>query len=181
MKEDDVKIAFFTGFPSYGSLHSFYKYLGPGVDHLCYSSKQSDSDKQSSSKRCRQRALPPKEEMFLTLVHLQLGLVEQDLAYRFNISQSTISRIICTWINFLYLKLKEIPLWSPRDLIRVNMPQQFRNSYPITRVILDATEIFIEQPNLRELQQMTFSNYKNHNTFKGLVGISPDGVITFVS
>ena len=28
---------------------------------------------------------------------------------------------------------------------------------------------------------MTFSNYKYNNTFKGLVGISPDGVITFVS
>ena len=32
-----------------------------------------------------------------------------------------------------------------------------------------------------ELQQMTFSNYKNDNTFKGLVGISPDGSVTFVS
>ncbi len=28
---------------------------------------------------------------------------------------------------------------------------------------------------------MTFSNYKNHNTFKVLVGISPSGEITFVS
>ena len=28
---------------------------------------------------------------------------------------------------------------------------------------------------------MTFSSYKNSNTFKALVGISPDGVITFVS
>ena len=28
---------------------------------------------------------------------------------------------------------------------------------------------------------MTFSNYKNDNTFKALIGISPDGVITFIS
>ena len=28
---------------------------------------------------------------------------------------------------------------------------------------------------------MMFSNYKNDNTFKALVGISPDGIITFVS
>ena len=28
---------------------------------------------------------------------------------------------------------------------------------------------------------MTFSNCKNHNTFKALVGISPDGTVTFVS
>ena len=57
------------------------------------------------------------------------------------------------------------------------MPAQFRSAYPNTRVVLDATEVYIEQPHLPELQQMTFSNYKNHNTFKGLVGI----VITFVS
>ena len=53
--------------------------------------------------------------------------------------------------------------------------------YLRTRVILNATEIYIEQPHLPELQQMTFFNYKNDNTFKALVGISPDGVITFVS
>ena len=28
---------------------------------------------------------------------------------------------------------------------------------------------------------MTFSSYKNHNTFKGLVGISPGGAVTFIS
>lgn len=84
-------------------------------------------------------------------------------------------------INFLYLKLKELPLWPPKELVKSNMPKQFRSAYPNTRVILDATEIYIEQPHLPELQQITFSNYKNNNTFKGLVGISPDGVITFVS
>ena len=31
------------------------------------------------------------------------------------------------------------------------------------------------------MQQRTFSSYKNHNTYKGLVGISPGGAITFVS
>ena len=48
------------------------------------------------------------------------------------------------------------------------------NQYPSTRVILNATDIYIyiyiyiyiQQPKLPELQQMTFSNYKNDNTFK---------------
>ena len=47
--------------------------------------------------------------------------------------------------------------------------------------MIDATEIFVEKPSLPNLQQMTFSNYKNSNTYKGLVGISPSGAITFVS
>ena len=81
----------------------------------------------------------------------------------------------------MYVKLKEIPLWPPRKLLLSNMPKQFKEYYPTTRVILDATEIYVEQPDLPELQQMTFSNYKNDNTFKGIVGISPDGVVIFVS
>jgi len=41
-----------------------------------------------------------------------------------------------------------------------------------------ATEIFIEQPHIPELQKMTFSSYKNHNTCKALF-FSPSGTITF--
>ena len=48
-------------------------------------------------------------------------------------------------------------------------------------MIIDATEIFVEQPALPELQQLTFSSYKNHNTYKGLIGISPTGADIFVS
>ena len=49
-------------------------------------------------------------------------------------------------------------------------------------MIIDATEVFIQQPSLPELQQRMFSSYKNHNnTFKALIGISPSGAATFVS
>ena len=83
--------------------------------------------------------------------------------------------------QFSVFKTKRIPSWPPKELVRSNMPKQFKTLYPNTRVILDATEIYIEQPHLPELQQITFSNYKNTNTYKALVGISPAGVITFVS
>lgn len=181
--DDDSKVTFYTGFPSFSTLNAFFIFLGPAVHNLKYSKTQEQIDTVSGieKKRLRPRALPPIEELFMTLIRLRLGLLEQDLAYRFNMSQSTVSRIVCTWINFQYLKLKELPLWPPREIIRSNMPAQFKSAYPNTRVVLDATEVYIEQPHLPELQQMTFSNYKNHNTFKGLVGISPDGVVTFVS
>ena len=90
-------------------------------------------------------------------------------------------RTLCAWMNFLYFKLKEIPLWPPRTLVQANMPQQFKEKYPTTRVVLDATEVYMQKPHLPELLRMSFSNYKNSNTYKGLVGISPEGVITFVS
>ena len=53
--------------------------------------------------------------------------------------------------------------------------------YPTTRCIVDATEIFIGMPANPSAQQLTFSSYKNHNTLKVLIGITPSGVISFVS
>ena len=47
--------------------------------------------------------------------------------------------------------------------------------------MLDATEIRVEKASLPNIQQMNFSTHKNHNTYKALVGISPSGVIIFVS
>ena len=81
----------------------------------------------------------------------------------------------------MYLQFKQIPLWPPRALTLSNMPKLFKDKYPMTHVIINATEIFVEQPHLTELQQLTFSNYKNHNTYKGLVGISPSGSLIFIS
>ncbi|XP_022807417.1 uncharacterized protein LOC111344455 [Stylophora pistillata] len=48
-------------------------------------------------------------------------------------------------------------------------------------VIIDCFEVFIEKPsNLLTLAQ-TFSSYKHHNTIKALIGITPQGTISFVS
>ena len=58
------------------------------------------------------------------------------------------------------------------------MPKGSKELYPTTRVIIDATEIYVETPALPELQQMTFSSYKNDNTYKGLIG---GGAFTFIS
>ena len=45
----------------------------------------------------------------------------------------------------------------------------------------DATEIFIQMPSNPQAQQLTFSSYKNHNTWKALVAVTSSGAISFVS
>ena len=62
--------------------------------------------------------------------------MEQDLVDRFEVSQSTVSRITNTWINFMYLQLKQIRLWPPKEIIKSFMPHVFKNQYPSTRVII---------------------------------------------
>ena len=61
------------------------------------------------------------------------------------------------------------------------MPKQFKEIYPYTRVIIDCTELFIETPSSLNIQSSTWSSYKHHHTFKGLIGISLTGACIFVS
>jgi len=61
------------------------------------------------------------------------------------------------------------------------MPACFKSHYPKTKVIIDCTEIFLQMPSSFRAQSQTYSQYKTHNTAKGLVGISPNGVVTFIS
>ena len=183
-------IQFYTGFTSYKLLKACFDFLGLAVENLNYWGQVKDvesnngtfdgSDKSSRSKG-HHRTLCPIYEFFLVMIQLRLGLLEKDLAYRFGISQSTVSRILISWINFLYLQFQCIPLWPSKEMIVADMPESFRRLYPSTRVILDATEVQVEKPGLPSLQQVTFSNYKNTNTYKVLIGISPSGIITFVS
>ena len=69
----------------------------------------------------------------------------------------------------------------PRHKVDKHMPPSFRQWYPSTRIIIDATEFFIEKPSSLARQSATWSSYKNHNTFKSLLGISPDATFTYIS
>ena len=93
------------------------------------------------------------------------------------------SKIFNTWLNLLFRHLSSINFWPSRETVQKYMPKEFLRSgrYGNTRIILDATELFIEKPSDLSLQSVTWSNYKSHNTLKGLIGICPFGGITFVS
>ena len=138
-----------------------FKFLGPAVSGLIYWNSKLHDTSEMKKKGCP-RTLPPIQEFLLMLVRLRLGLLQQDPADQFGLSYATTSRIFTTWINFLYLKLKEIPLWPARDVVQANMPKCFKDSYPTTCVIIDATEVYIEKPSLPNLQQITFSNYNKY-------------------
>ncbi|KAK7481122.1 hypothetical protein BaRGS_00027662 [Batillaria attramentaria] len=116
-----------------------------------------------------------------SLQRLKVGFDEETLSDLFRISQSTVSRILITWINFLYAVLGSITVWPSREAVQRKMPCVFKTSYPKTRVILDCTEIQVQTPSSKVLNGMAYSYCKGHTTYKSLVGISPDGTIVFVS
>lgn len=61
------------------------------------------------------------------------------------------------------------------------MPESFRITYPFTRATLDCTEEKVQTPSSKVLNSQIYSNYKNHTTFKGLIGITPCGTVSFIS
>jgi len=93
------------------------------------------------------------------LIRLRLGLLEQDLAHRFNIGIATVSRICVTWIKFLNQQLRPLITWPSRADIDAHMPAQFKEFYLSTRVIIDCTEVFTEVPSLMSIQSLTYSSY----------------------
>ena len=56
----------------------------------------------------------------------------------------------------------------------------FREKYPTTICIMDASEICIETPTDLHLQSSTGSSYKHHNTAKFLIACTPNGAVSFV-
>ena len=189
--ESDKDLTFYTGFPSRAVFDSVLDFLNPGEDgeNINYWYGATDSDATASGSTCdkttrpagRPRQLRPREEFFLTLCRLRQGFPEQHTAHLFGIHLSTVSRIINTWINFMYLKFSPIPLWPSRDMVNSTMPDDFHAKYPSTRVIIDCTEVKCQAPSSLFLNSKLYSSYKNHTTLKGLVGITPGGALSFVS
>ena len=182
LAKDDKLFKFYTGF-SYMQFQACFEFFGESVSCLRYkgTSDYEQEGQVTGSKRGPSRTLSPVNEFLLVLTRLKVGLLEQDIAVRFQLHQSTVSRIITTWISFMNAKFKELDIWPSRQQCNENMPEHVRNLYPELRCIIDATEIYIEKPSNATAQQATFSTYKNRNTLKALVGIDPSGSLTFIS
>ena len=125
--------------------------------------------------------LTNEDELLLVLTRWRVGMLQQDLVARFELSQSHVSRIITTWVNAMFHRFKELEIWPTCEQTLPNLPEKVWEFCPTLRCIIDATEIYIEHPKNPEVQQLTFSMYKNHNTLKSLVGISGDGTRNVLS
>lgn len=177
VKHDDELVSFYTGIPS---RHAFEAVFNEIKDDAEVRTSRRKLNYQSKSGG-RPRTLGVLTEFFMVLMRLRLGLLIEDLSFRFCISSSQCSDIIDRWINYLCVQLSFLIQWTPRSVIKTNMPQSFKQKFPKTRVIIDCVELFSESSSTLSLKSMMYSDYKSHMTYKALVGISPNGVVTFVS
>lgn len=159
---NDEKVKYFTGLPCFTILSTLFVFLEP--------------------------FLPPKQSLdkfecfMLTLNRLRLNTPINQLAYQLSVSCATVSRIISDVIDVMYIRMKSFVVWPDRESLRKTMPVQFQRHFGKNcAVIIDCFEVFIERPSNLRARAETWSSYKHHNTVKFLIGISPQGVISFIS
>lgn len=177
----DEDFRFYTRFPSEKVFRIFWESIEPSASNLVYWSKAQRLGVEAAAGPSPNRRLQLIDEFFMYCCRVAAGLREKVLADIFSVSITTVSRVIITWANFLYLILGSLPTWMTKEQVRATMPAKFREYCPDVRVILDCTEIRCENPTALTLQSEIFSHYKNYPTFKGLIGVAPCGAITFVS
>ena len=186
IKDDNAAVMFYTGFQSYEVFESVCKYLEGKAERLQYWRGKCESN-DSKIYQCNnlnkpgpKRKMSFREEFFMVLIRVRVGLFVRDLADRFEISQCMFSKTFTTLLDFLNEELPMLFPFPSQELIRKNLPISFAD-YPTTRVIIDCTEVRIEVPSAMLAQSETWSNYKHFNTYKALVGVAPTGNVIFVS
>lgn len=161
--DNDKKTLHFTGLPNWQLLFSLYEYV------------KEDLGRASS-------VLTPFQKLLLTIMRMKLSATGSDLAYRFgDINESTISRNFNHVLDVLYNCLKPLIKWPDREDLQKTMPMDFRKHAPNCVAIIDCFEIFLECPSNPLAKAQTYSSYKHHNTVKYLIGITPQGTVSFIS
>lgn len=123
--------------------------------------------------------LSPSQKLLLVLMRLRHNFTQNDLACRFNIEQSSVSRLINNWVPLLSAQLKGLIKWPQTTIGPTDPPYHL---LPNAVAIIDGTEIFIQRPSNLTTQKSVYSDYKSHTTVKFLVAIDTfTGVFIFVS
>lgn len=125
--------------------------------------------------------LSVENQLLMVLLKLRHNRPIYELGKTFACTEKMVYALLVTWIRFMSLQWREIDIWPSKDMVRFYSPLDFKKKFPTTRVVVDGAEMPIKKPAVPLGQQVTFSTYKNRNTAKVLVGVTPGGLVSFVS
>ncbi|XP_024944633.1 uncharacterized protein LOC112494939 [Cephus cinctus] len=119
--------------------------------------------------------------LFIFLTKIKTGLSFAAISVLFHIHRTTASRIFVILLQSLRVACHQFILWPCRDIVQNTMPEAFKQSYRDCRVIIDCTEIKLEQPSSVKNRVLIYSNYKKGFTSKVLVSCTPESLISFIA
>jgi len=164
IEENYEKTCHYTGLPTYSVFTTLFDLLKPYV--VSSSSKEENT---------------AKNQFYATLIKLHHNVPMNDLAYRLNVTEETVSKFFHKWLDVMYCNLKQLIKWPDSETLRQNLPSVFHTNFTQVKCIIDCFEIFIERLVAFTARVVMYSNYKKHNIVKVFIGVSPTGAITYVS
>ncbi|XP_060785582.1 uncharacterized protein LOC132891725 isoform X2 [Neoarius graeffei] len=173
-KNDPEKVQFYTGLPNYFVFETVMWLLVP---HM----KGDNSAKLSKF-----------QQLLLTLMRLRLDLRNQDLAYRFGVKVSTVTRTVHRIINIMFTTLVPTAIfWPSRVELRKNLPEAVKRPHPDCAVIIDCFTVSLEKAvsiethfqYARATREVTTPSSQSVfiSELKYVVGVAPQGAVMFVS
>lgn len=173
-KNDPEKVQFYTGLPNYFVFETVMWLLVPHMK----------GDKNAK--------LSYFQQLLLTLMRLRLDLKNQDLAYRFGVKVSTVTRTVHRVINVMFTTLVPTAVfWPSRVELRKNLPEAVKCTHPDCAVIIDCFTVSLEKAinidahlqGARVTREVTTPS--SHSAFiselKYVIGVAPQGAVMFVS
>ncbi|KAL1483791.1 hypothetical protein MTO96_032957, partial [Rhipicephalus appendiculatus] len=158
LRRCEPKVIYYTGLSSFNTLQAVFKLLERYVPHGVNNS------------------LTKFQEFVIFMMKMKLCLPNADIAFRFNVSEATVSRIFDRWLHVAYSRLGPTITWPERAALQRTMPQAFFDAFDANvAVIIDCFEIKVERPSSFLARSETWSTYKGSNTAKFLIGIAPQG------
>lgn len=128
----------------------------------------------------RQHKLSIKERVLLVFMKLKMSVKFVVLSFLFAVSPTTAKNTFTEYIAYLANILRNCIQWPSSEEVSMNLPRCFEN-FQSVRVILDCTEIPVQRSACLSCRIRFYSHYKGMQTIKFMTGVSPAGLITFVS
>lgn len=132
--------------------------------------------KSVTERRVRKLSLP--ERIILTFIKLKHNVV---LSFLFgNITSEICKAIFCETISVLSKVLDCAVPFLTKQEVKSHMPQCF-NNFRDVRIVVDCIEVPVQKAKCLCCRVRSYSHYKGTHTIKFMTGVSPSGLITFVS
>ena len=129
----------------------------------------------------KKRMLSTKEQIILVMMKLKLDLSFSVLQILFNcILLTSCTDIFYSMLTKLVAIMKASIKPVSYEEIQNNMPSCFKG-FEETAVVLDCSEVHIQRLKCAACRIKIYSQYKSDFTFKFMTGVTPGGMLTFVS
>ena len=103
-------------------------------------------NKVKSSIKILHKKLSLEDHMLVVLMKLKLGVLNKDLAVRFDMSPSRMSKIFRSLVPLIAARMTNLVVWPDHGTIRSLLPWSFKKNFKDCVCIIDCSEIYFARP-----------------------------------